>query len=196
MEKHKKFSHKKFELCIDKIASRLQKFIKENNIKIDYVSPMLRSGGVPAMYIANRLNIVKCAPIQVKHVAYSDGTTGYADLFMPFDSLNNTKKEPVFLLVDGTCASGESARRCIDEFKSRYKDAKILYVCIAKQYGCQSFGDSVIYEDMVFHYNGRNEFTKEKCKELGIEYYLPLYPWEILEQERNHPDDLEENIYY
>lgn len=23
-----------------------------------------------------------------------------------------------------------------------------------------------------------------------------LYPWEILEQEREHPDDLEDNIYF
>ena len=196
MEKHKKLSNKKFELYMDLITERLNNFIISNNIRIDYICPILRSGAIPAVYIANKLNIIKFAPIQIKHIEYKNKTNDYAKLFMPFDGLKITKKNPVFLLVDGTCASGESSRICIEEFKNRYRNAKILYICIAKQYNSQTFEDNVIYEDCGVYYNGSNNFTKEKCKELGIEYNIPLYPWEILENERNHPDDLEENIYF
>lgn len=196
MEKHKKLSSKKFEVYMNIIAERLNEFAIKNEIKIDYICPILRSGAIPSVYIANKLNIIKFAPIQIKHMEYKNGISGYEKLFMPFDGLNITKREPVFLLVDGTCASGKSSRICINELKNRYQDSKILYVCIAKQYGSQTFEDKVIYEDCAFYYNGSNNFTKKKCEELGIEYNIPLYSWEILENEKNHPDDLEENIYF
>ena len=196
MEKHKKLSNKRFKLYMDQLSERIDKFIRSNNIKVDYVCPILRSGAIPAVYIANKLNIIKFAPIQVKHIEYKDGRSGYTKIFEPFNSLNITKKEPVFLIVDATCASGDSSKICIEEFKKKYENCKILYVCIAKQYGSQTFEKNTIYEDCVFYYNGDNEFSKSKCRKLGISYYIPLYPWEILEQERNHPDDLEDNIYF
>lgn len=31
---------------------------------------------------------------------------------------------------------------------------------------------------------------------MNISYNHPLFPWEILESELNHPDDLEENIFF
>jgi len=196
MEKHKRISNKKIELYIDEITERLKKFLEDNNLRIDYICPVLRSGAIPAVYIADKLNIIKCAPIQIKHIEYKDKTSGYAKLFLPFSELDITKEEPVFLIVDGTCASGGCAKICIDEFKNNYPDAKILYVCLAKLYNSQTFKDDVIYEDCAFYYNGTNNFTKRKCKELGINYNVPLYPWEVLETERYHPDDLEENIFY
>ncbi|MEF2619667.1 MAG: phosphoribosyltransferase [Clostridia bacterium] len=196
MERHKKLSNKAFEFYIEQLTNKLNQFIKKNKIQIDYVCPILRSGAIPAVYIANKLNIIKFAPIQIKHIEYKDGTSGYTKLFEPFNELKITKKNPVFLIVDGTCASGESSRMCIDAFKAKYKKCKIIYICIAKQFNSQTFEKSTIYEDYAFYYNGINNFSKNKCKELGISYYIPLYPWEILEQEKNHPDDLENNIYF
>ena len=35
-----------------------------------------------------------------------------------------------------------------------------------------------------------------KCEQLDIEFYNPLFPWENLELELSHPDDLEDNIFF
>ena len=196
MEKHKKLSNKAFELYIENLTKELKKFIKNNKIQIDYICPILRSGAVPAVYIANKLNIIKFAPIQIKHIKYKDGTNGYTKLFEPFNGLKITKSNPVFLVVEGTCASGESSKICIDSLKKKYRNCKIIYICIAKEYNSQTFEKNTIYENCAFYYNGTNNYSKAKCKELGISYCIPLYPWEILEQEQNHPDDLEDNIYF
>jgi Predicted phosphoribosyltransferases len=195
-EKHKKISYKNFEKYIDMLANNIETFLKKNNMRVDYVCPILRSGGVPATYIANKLNIIKFAPIQVKHISYKNGTEGYAKLLLPFSCLDIKKDAPVFLLIDGTCASGESSKICINEIKNKYKNAKIIYICIAKQYDSQTFEKQTVYEAYGFYFNGTNKFSKKKCKELNIEYNIPLYPWEILEQERTHPDDAEDNIYF
>lgn len=59
-------SHRKFKKYVLKVTREIEDYISKNNIKIDYVVPVLRSGAVPAVYIANELNLVKFAPIQVK----------------------------------------------------------------------------------------------------------------------------------
>lgn len=193
---YKKMSNEIFEKHIDKLCENLSDFVKHNGIKIDYICPILRSGAIPAVYISNRLNIVKFLPIQVKHIAYKDGENKIEMIFNPLNSIEIKKHTPVFLVVEAMHSTGTSAEICINEIKRKYKNAKILYVCLTKEYGSKDFSNSTIYEDSAFYYNGNNSFSEDKCKELNIEYNYPLLPWEILDMELKHPDDLEENIFF
>lgn len=195
-ENYKRITDKEFIQYIDKLSTNLSEYIRKNNIKVDYICPILRSGVVPATYISNRLNIVKFLPMQVKHITYNNGDNKIELIFNPLNSIEIKKEKPVLLVVEAMHSTGTSARICINEIKSRYKDAKIMYVCISKEYGSCNFKDMTIYEDSAFYYNGSNKFSKEKCKELGIEYLHPLFPWENIEIELEHPDDLEENIFF
>ena len=192
---YKRMEHNEFLQHIDKLCDHLGKYIKDNKIKIDYICPVLRSGAVPATYISNKLNIVKFLPMQVKHIAYKNGENKIEMIFNPFDSIQIEKKEPVFLVVEAMHSTGTSVEICINEIKNRYAKAKILYVCLTKEYGSRDFKDITEYEDVAFYYNGNNEFTKEKCKDLNVEYFYPLFLWEDLKTELEHPDDLEENNY-
>lgn len=193
---YKKMSNEIFEKYIDKLCESLSKFINRNGIKIDYICPILRSGAIPAVYISNRFNIVKFLPFQVKHIAYKDGVNKIEMIFNPLNSIEIKKDTPVFLVVEAMHSTGTSVEICINEIKKNYKNAKILYICLTKEYGSMDFSNITIYEDSVFYYNGNNAFSEEKCRELDIEYSYPLFPWENLEMELKHPDDLEENIFF
>ena len=193
---YKKMSNEIFEKYIDKLCESLSKFINRNGIKIDYICPILRSGAIPAVYISNRLNIVKFLPFQVKHIAYKDGVNKIEMIFNPLNSIEIKKDTPVFLVVEAMHNTGTSVEICINEIKKNYKNAKILYICLTKEYGSKDFSNITIYEDSAFYYNGNNAFSEEKCRELDIEYSYPLFPWENLEMELKHPDDLEENIFF
>lgn len=193
---YKRMEHNEFLQHIDKLCDHLRKYIQDNKIKIDYICPVLRSGAVPAVYISNKLNIVKFFPMQVKHITYKNGDNEIKMIFNPSNSIEINKKEPVFLIVEAMQSTGTSVEICINEIKNRYKDAKILYVCLTKEYGSRDFKDIAEYEDVAFYYNGNNEFSKEKCKELNVEYFYPLFLWEDLQTELEHPDDLEDNIFF
>ena len=193
---YKPMSHEEFVQHIDKICCGLSKYITDNQIKVDYICPILRSGAVPAVYIANKLNIVKFLPIQVKHVAYKNADNKIELLFNPMNLIEIKKKEPVFLVVEALQSTGTSVEICINEIKNKYKEARILYVCLAKEYGSKSFKDVTVYEDFAFYYNENNKFSKEECEKLNIEYFNPVFPWEELEMQLEHPDDLEENIFF
>ena len=193
---YKRMEHNEFLQYIDKICDHLGKYIQDNEIKIDYICPVLRSGAVPAVYISNKLDIVKFLPIQVKHIAYNNGDNKIEMIFNPFNSIEINKKEPVFLVVEAMHSTRTSVEMCINEIKNRYKNAKILYVCLTKEYGSKDFKNMTVYENVAFYYNGNNGFSKEQCEQLNVEYFYPLFPWEELKMELEHPDDLEENIFF
>ena len=196
-ENYRKIPHEEFLKYIDKICNGLKKYLEENNLRIDYICPVLRGGGVPAIYISHKLNIVKFAPFQIKYVKYNDGRSNGEILFNPLDSIKVEKEKPVFLVVEGMHSTGHSAEMCITEIKKNYPKAIILYVTVTKAYGYKGFSDIVSYEDVGFYYNRRNkEYSMEECEKLGIEYYNPLFPWETFDIELTHPDDLEDNIFF
>lgn len=196
-ENYRPLEHSEFIKYIDKLCTNLDKYLKENNIKVDYICPVLRSGGIPAIYISNKLNIMKFAPFQVKHIAYKNGENTIELIYNPLTNLKIEKPNPCFLVVEAMHSTGTSVKLCIDEIKKCYPTAKILYICVTKAYGYPSFENYVDYEDVGFYYNRDNqEYTEEECQKMHIEYYNPLFPWENLEIELNHPDDLEENIFF
>lgn len=196
MSNYKRMEYNEFLQYIDKICENLEKYIQESGIKIDYICPILRSGAMPAIYISNRLNIIKFLPIQAKHITYKDGKQSIEIIFNPLNLIEINKKEPIFLIVEAKQHTGTTVRLCIDEIRNKYQNAKILYVCITKKYGSCSFKDDTIYEDVGFYYNKNSELSDEKRKELKIDEFEPLFPWENLETELEHPDDLEENIFF
>lgn len=186
-------SHDEFVKHIDKLSDNLRKYLTQNNLKVDYVVPILRSGAVPAVYLANRLNLVKFAPFQVKHITHKDGKENIEILFNPLGEVKK-KKDLTFLIVEGTHSTGTSVKLCIDEIKKTFSDAKILYVCIQKSYGSQNFKGLIEYEDWALVKG--NNLSLEECKKLNIEPCDAIYPWETLDGEIHHPDDLEENIFF
>ena len=85
---------------------------------------------------------------------------------------------------------------CVESIKEKYPDANILFVCLYKEYGENILKDKVLYFNHALFCNISNQLTKEECEMKGVESFLPLFPWEELEVEIHHPDDLEENIYF
>lgn len=193
--KYRKLSHNEFLNMVNFVTSELDNFTKENKLRVDYVVPNLRSGAVPAVYIANALNLVKFAPIQVKHTLDQEGNAELKVLFNPFNSLDIDKEEPVFLLVEGKHYSGNSIKICIDEIKKAYPKSKILYVSLIKAHGSLSFEKEVIFEKHAL-ICGREDMSEDECKKLGLDSTCLIFPWENIENEKEHPDDLIENIYF
>lgn len=193
---YREVSEKELKNLTQDIANKVNEYIAKENIKIDYICPILRSGAVPAVYISNELNVIKFAPIQVKHIAYKNGKNTIEMIFNPFENLKVNKEEPVFLLVEALQSTGTSVEICIDEIKKKYPKSKILYVCLVREFKSRDFKENTDFSYSASYYKGDNNFTEEECRKLNIDYQNPLFPWEILESKINHPDDLEENIFF
>lgn len=111
---YKKLEYEEFLQYIDKICKNLEKYMRDNKIKIDYICPVLRSGSMPAVYISNKLNIVKFLPMQVKHISYKNGENKIEMIFNPFDSIKIDKKEPVFF---SSRSNAQYRKKCRNLYK-------------------------------------------------------------------------------
>ena len=193
MFRKRKIDFEEFEGYIQDVCEKLTNFLRQSGWRVDYVSPIMRGGLVPATYIANKLNIIKFAPFQVKHVSRKDESK-IEMLFNPTKCVKLNKREPVFLLVDGVMSTGTSAKMCIDELRSAFPSAKILYVCLIKEFGSENFEGLVDFE---CHAKVIGEMLSEdECQKLGIEPNFILFPWENLDIEVEHLDEDAGNIYF
>lgn len=171
-------SHSEFKKYVLKLTTEIEEYTIQNNFRIDYVVPILRSGAVPAVYIANELNIVKFAPIQVKKIKKD----GKYDHILLLNSLKDLDKERELnlLVVEGTYSSGETTKTALNEIKKTLPKAKIYFSCICVR------GEENLPIDIEKNFYGFS-LAREK---------LFVYPWELKEQKENHPDQKLENIFY
>ena len=52
---------------IDKIYKDVYNYLKENKLKIKYIIPIMRGGGVPAVIFSHLFNVIDMLHIQLKH---------------------------------------------------------------------------------------------------------------------------------
>ncbi len=171
-------THSEFKKHVLKVTKEIEKYTMENNIRIDYVVPILRSGTVPAVYIANELNLIKFAPIQVKKIKQN----GKYDHIVLLNSLKDLDKERKLnlLVVEGTYSSGETMHTALNEINKTLPNANILLACVCVR------GEENLPKDIQKSFYG---FSLKKEK-------LFIYPWELKEQKETHPDQKIENIFY
>ena len=170
--------HSEFKEYVLKLSKEIEKYATDNNLRIDYVVPILRSGSVPAVYIANELNLIKFAPIQVKKIK-QDGIYDHIVLLNSLKELDK-EKELILLVVEGTYSSGDTVNTALEEIRKTLPKAKILFstVCIRGEENMPKYIHKGFYGF---------DLPREK---------LFTYPWESADMKENHPDQKIENIYY
>lgn len=174
----KSMSHEEFKGQCLKLSKDIQEYCNTNHLRIDYVVPILRSGAVPAVYIANEFNLIKFAPIQVKKIK-QDGIYDHIILLNLLRDLDKDK-ELILLIVEGTYSSGDTVNTALEEIRKTLPKAKILFstVCIRGKENIPKNIEKGFYSF---------DLPREK---------LFTYPWETVEMKENHPDPKIENIFY
>ena len=174
----KSMSHDDFKGYCLKLSKDINDYCDTNNLRIDYVVPILRSGAVPAVYISNELNLIKFAPIQVKKIK-QNGVYDHIVLLNSLKELDKNKRLNL-LVVEGTYSSGDTVNTALEEIKRILPKSKILFATICIR-GKENMPKSI--EKGFYGF----DLPREK---------LFSYPWETVEMKENHPDQKVENIFY
>ena len=168
---------------IDKIYSDVNNYIKQNNLKIKFISPILRGGGVPAIKLSHMFNVIDMLPIQLKY----NSITKNRDIKLGLDYLNNCYlgENECILLVGGNHCTGATANVAINILREKFgSDVKIIYVALSKDYTNRNSAKNVIYSTCGMLTNETKQLSKDECDDLCINYNLvTVYPWENVEEE-------------
>lgn len=158
------------------IDSIVQK-IKDSGVQYDAVTPILRSGGIPAMMIANKLKIIPTVPIQVK---YKYNPTIVETLIEP-QCPNNKQINEIknILVVDANTGSGRSAELVVSLLKQGFPDSKLCFVTVTKVYK----EDNIVhgYDDCVYGCVTNESFLDNAPDD--ARYGITIFPWENVDAE-------------
>lgn len=176
-------SWKRIDEFIDKIYSDVKNYITENNLKIKYIAPILRGGGVPAVKLSHMFNIIDMLPIQLKH----NSETHDIDLKVGLDYKKNTQvaEDECILLVEGNHVTGTTSNIAVKLLREKFgENVKIIYVSLTRDYSYRNSVDNVCYTTWGLITNETKQISEEECKKLGINYNLvSVYPWENIKEE-------------
>ena len=178
-EDFKQVSWDDYGKTLDKLCNKVKKYLKENDIRIDAVVPILRGGAFPGAYLAFRLNLLRILPVQYKYFFSSRKIELKQVLSLPKISL---PEKPIFLLVEQNHCFGVTASAAAKDLKDQFPGCRIIYAADHMDYSYQKTENA----DMIFYGRLTNEtraLNKEECKEKEISPYSYLFPWENMKEE-------------
>lgn len=166
------------------LLNKVQTYIKENNVKIDAVVPLLRGGNIPGTYIAYKLNILKIAPVQYKYFFKGDNAD-LVEIQKVNEDLFDNDSKPTFLLVEGNHCYGTSASYAAKGLKRDFPNCRIIYAASNMDYNYQNVLDELAEISFYGRFNNDcEELSKEECVKHGIDPdKITIFPWENKDEE-------------
>lgn len=187
LKKYKKenyhvMSWSEYEPELNKLTEKVVNYVKQNNLQVDVVVPILRGGNIPATYIAYALSVLTIIPVQYKYFF----VPGKCELrrLLTLNKQSIAKEDPVILLVEGNHCYGNQAKYAAKDLKETFPKSRIIYGASNMDYKYQNVvtdAEVSLYGNLT---NCCKELTDEECQKLGIEYKQELiFPWEKIEEE-------------
>lgn len=170
---------------INKIYKEVNNYLIKANLKIKYIVPIMRGGGIPAIIFSHLFDVIDMLPIQLKY----NYETHNIDKKIGLDYVKNTNidSNECILLVEGNHVTGKTANIAVDMIRKKFgNNVKIIYVSLTRDYTYRNSVNNVCFTAWAMTTNEMKELTEDECKKLNINYNLvSVYPWENIEEELN-----------
>ena len=169
---------------IDKIYKDVSEYLKENNLSIKYIVPILRGGGIPALKLSHMFDVINILPIQLKYNA----KTSLIEKKISLDDYENIKEvndNEVILLVEGNHCTGRTANIACKSIKEKFGDnVKVIYVSLTRDYTYKDSVEGTVFDTWALTTNESKRLSQEECNKLNIDYHqVSVYPWENAKEE-------------
>ena len=170
---------------INKIYKEVNNYLIKANLKIKYIVPIMRGGGIPAIIFSHLFDVIDMLPIQLKY----NYETHNIDKKIGLDYVKNTNidSNECILLVEGNHVTGKTANIAVDMIRKKFgNNVKIIYVSLTRDYTYRNSVNNVCFTAWAMTTNEMKELSEDECRKLNINYNLvSVYPWENIEEELN-----------
>ena len=176
-------SWEKIDKFINKIYTDVNNYLTQNNLKIKYIIPIMRGGGIPAVMFSHLFDIIDMLPIQLKYNYETHNIDKKLGLEYVKDS--NIDTDECILLVEGNHVTGKTANIAVDMIREKFGEkVKIIYISLTRDYTCRNSVNNICYTTWAMTTNETKKLSEDECKKLNINYNLvSVYPWENAKEE-------------
>ena len=137
-------SWERIDRFINKIYKDVNNYLIENNLKIKYIIPIMRGGGIPAIIFSHLFDVINMLPIQLKH----NLQTHEIDKKIGLEQFNvgSIDKNECVLLVEGNHVTGKTANIAVELIREKFgNDVKIIYVSLTRDYTYRNSVNNICY---------------------------------------------------
>ncbi|MCK4781482.1 phosphoribosyltransferase [Candidatus Parcubacteria bacterium] len=178
-EDFKQVSWEEYGKTLEKLHDKVAGYIKEKDIKIDAVVPILRGAAFPGAYLTFKCGLLRMLPVQYKYLFKNNKIELRCLLSLPKIDL---PEKPTFLLVEQNHCFGVTASMAVKDLKEMFPDCKIIYAADHIDYSYQKVeGVEIVFYGKLT--NETRDLSKKECEEKGISPFSYLFPWESIEEE-------------
>ena len=178
-QNYRKVEWNEYEKVIETFYEKIEDYLAKNKKTVDVVVPILRGGMVPANYLVYRLKLLRVIPIQYKYLDDENGD--YLKQILPFNPYD-LEENATILLVDNHHGTGLQAETAAEEIKKVLPNATIIYASAYMDVSNQNNKNAceIIFGELT---NSTVSLTPKECEEKGVEFKVPYFPWESIEEE-------------
>ena len=176
-------SWERIDRFINKIYKDVNNYLIENNLKIKYIIPIMRGGGIPAIIFSHLFDVINMLPIQLKH----NLQTHEIDKKIGLEQFNvgSIDKNECVLLVEGNHVTGKTANIAVELIREKFgNDVKIIYVSLTRDYTYRNSVNNICYTTWAMTTNETKRLSEKKCNDLILYYnFVSVYPCENIVEE-------------
>lgn len=167
---------------VNKIYTDVNQYVTEKKLHIKYIVPILRGGGVPAVILSHKLNVIDMLPIQLKC-----NSENIIETKLELNYIDNPKinDDECILLVEGNHVTGRTANIATNMIREKFgQSVKIIYVSLTRDYKNRNTVKDICFTTWAMTTNETKSLSKLECEKLGIDYsHVTVYPWENVKEE-------------
>ena len=169
-----------YQTFIQQIANQIIEFLNTNNTKIDFILPILRGGGIPAISLSHLLKVKRLETIQVFH-DYTSKKVWIGN--NSIENIEDKNRSYVILLVDDYHATGKSVYLMYDRIREHLPNSMFIYASVGRDIGYLKDKREFLYSCYGFLGNECGIISEEEALKKGVSSVNTVFPWEILEEE-------------
>lgn len=164
---------------LEALNQKVERYFKNNEIKIDVIVPIMRGGLFPGNFLAYQLGILKIVPVQYKY--FFEGKKIVLRRIKKLE-IDNIPKDANILVVEQDHCFGNTGKEAVMDIKRALPNSKVFY---ATDYMDYSYQD-VIPAEKIFYGkldNHTKALSNKQAKEKKVSTAVFIFPWENMEEE-------------
>ncbi|HUQ85115.1 MAG TPA: phosphoribosyltransferase [Candidatus Limnocylindrales bacterium] len=176
----REMSYQEFGELLNTLTKKIEEYVLKNNLKIDLVVPILRSGGFTGLHLASKLKIINILPAQYKYI-YSQEIK--IEKKFDFPKLNFTlPPNRNILIVDSNTVHKKIAAKVITDVYDLYPMAKLYFASALIDQSIKSldFIEQIFYGELS---NEGRFISNVEAEKMGITNEIRIFPWENIDEE-------------